>query len=57
MINLDIQRELFVNEIKRMKEAINKTTSSKLKKDYSKAIYRMSKELKYYDRFRTEVIR
>ena len=35
-----------------MKEAINKTKSEKLKKDYSKAIARMKEELRCYDRFR-----
>lgn len=49
---MDKQRELFVNEIKRMEEAIKITKSEKLKTDYSKAITRMKKELKCYDRFR-----
>ena len=59
MIKLDKQRELFVNEIKRMKEAIKKTKSEKLKTDYLKAIKRMNKQLKIYDRYKkgAEVIR
>ena len=55
---MDKQRILFVNEMKRMEEAINKTTSVKLKRDYFKAINRMRKELKYYDKFmKAEVIK
>ena len=55
----DAQRiEHFINEIKRMEESIKKSKSEKLKTDYSKAINRMKKELRYYDKFKkTEVIR
>lgn len=49
---MDRQRELFVNEINRIEEAINKSKSAKLKRDYSKAVKKMKKELKEYDNFR-----
>ena len=49
---MDKQREAFVKEMRRMKEAIEKTDSPKLKRDYSKAIKRMKKQLKEYDYYR-----
>lgn len=48
------QRELFINEMKRMKEAIKKTNSEKLKTDYSKALKRKQKQLRQYDEYRKE---
>ena len=54
MIKLDKQRELFVNEIKRMEESIKKTKSEKLKADYTKGIRRMKKQLKIYDNYRKQ---
>lgn len=50
---MDKQREKFVAELNRLKEAVNITKSAYQKKDYQKAIKRMTKELKEYDRFRS----
>lgn len=50
---MDKQREKFVAELNRLKEAVNITKSAYLKKDYQKAIKRMTKELKEYDRYRS----
>lgn len=49
---MDKQREKFVSEINRMEEAINKSKSEKLKRDYSKALKKMKRELKDYDNFK-----
>lgn len=56
---MDKQREKFVNEMKRIEEALNNTTSPCLKRDYKKALINMQKELKDYDKFKqqAEVIR
>jgi hypothetical protein len=48
------QREKFVEEINRLKIAIKKTKSIKLRNDYTKAVKRMLKELAEYDRFMKE---
>lgn len=45
-------RERHIREMKRLEEAIAKTDSPKLKKDYGKALARMSHELKIYDSYR-----
>lgn len=49
---MDKQREKFVQEMKRLEEAIEKTKSEYLKYDYSKALKRMKLELAYYDKFK-----
>ena len=49
---MDKQREKFINEIKRIEEALKKTKSKYLQKDYSKALRNMKHELKEYDKFR-----
>lgn len=47
----DIQRELFISDIKRIKEALNKTNSEYLKRDYTKALKRKYRELRQYDKY------
>lgn len=54
MIKLDKQRELFINEMKRIEEALKKTKSEYLQKDYSKALRDMKRELRDYDKFRKQ---
>ncbi|MED4061685.1 hypothetical protein [Priestia megaterium] len=49
---MDKQREKFVQEMKRMEEAIERTNSEYLKYDYTKALKRMKLELAYYDKFK-----
>lgn len=41
-----------INEIKRLKAAIEKSNSVYLKNDYSKGIHRLKRELKQYCYFR-----
>lgn len=45
-------RERHVAEIERLENAIKRTTSNHLRCDYSKALRRMKKELKEYDRYK-----
>lgn len=52
---MDKMRESFVLEMERIKSAIACTTSGYLKRDYTKALKRMERELKEYDSFRNEV--
>ena len=52
---MDKQREKFVAEIERLEEAIEKTDSKYLKRDYTKAVKRMKRELEDYDKFRGEI--
>ena len=54
---MDKMREKHVAEIERLKTAIKKTDSEYLKRDYKKAIKRMSAELKEYDRYKGGVIK
>lgn len=49
---MDRQREMFVQEINRLESAIGTTRSPYLKRDYSRAIKAMRKELRDYDRFK-----
>lgn len=42
----------YENEIKRLKEAVAKSNSDYLKRDYKKKIVRMQNELKEYRKFR-----
>ena len=44
-------REELVAEIERVKAALDKTTSRKLKRDYGKHLKRAQRELAYYDKF------
>lgn len=45
-------REKHIAEINRLSEAIRKTKSRCLKRDYLKALARMKEELKEYDRYK-----
>lgn len=45
-------REAHIAEMRRLEEAIAKTKSDKLRKDYGKALNRMRHELKIYDAYR-----
>ena len=47
-------RERHVAEMDRLREALEKTQSNYLKRDYGKKLARMQKELKEYDRWRTK---
>ena len=49
---MDKMREKHIAEIERLKTAIEKTDSKYLKRDYKKALKRMSAELKEYDRYK-----
>ena len=49
---MDKMREKHVAEMKRLKTAIAKAKSEYLKRDYSKALKRMERELKEYDRYK-----
>ena len=48
---MDKIREKHVAEMRRLQNAINKTKSEHLKRDYSKALVRMRNELLEYDRY------
>lgn len=52
---MDKARETFVYEIDRLKVACEKTKSDYLRRDYGKAIRRMERELRDYDRFKRAV--
>ena len=45
-------REQHIKEIDRLNTAISKTKSEYLKNDYKKALIRMKKELKEYDKYK-----
>lgn len=47
----DKRRQEFVDEMERLKRAIYRTRSEHLKRDYSKALKDMKRELADYDRF------
>jgi hypothetical protein len=49
---MDKMREKHIAEMERLKDAIDKTESEYLKRDYKKALKRMSAELKEYDRYK-----
>ena len=49
---MDKMREKHVAEMERLKTAMEKTDSEYLKRDYKKALKRMSAELKEYDRYK-----
>ena len=46
------QALIYLEEIKRLQQAIGKTKSHKLKNDYSKAIKRKKSELKAYCKYK-----
>lgn len=43
------QKEIYIQEIRRLKQARDKTASGYLKRDYDKAIKRKKKELAIYE--------
>ena len=49
-----MERNEYEAEIARMEDAIRKTKSGHLRADYRKAVGRMRRELKAYDRFKRE---
>ena len=49
---MDKMREKHVAEMERLKTAIDKTDSEYLKRDYGKALKRMERELREYDRYK-----
>lgn len=51
---MDAQRSKYVAEIVRMSNAVMKTKSPTLKRDYVKAIRRMERELAEYDRYKKD---
>lgn len=48
---VDKRRQEFVDEMNRLEQAIYKTDSEYLKRDYSKALKKMKRELAQYDKF------
>jgi len=50
----DKRRDEFVHEMDRLRRAIRQTDSEHLKHDYCKALCRMERELRDYDRFMSE---
>lgn len=52
---MDKQREKHIKEMQRLKEALIKTKSEYLKRDYTKALKRMEKDLKEYDKYKTKI--
>ena len=51
---MDKQREIYIQELKRLKMALKKTKSTYLKRDYQKAIKQMERDIRDYDRFHKE---
>lgn len=49
---MDKMRQKHIDEMECLKDAISKSESEYLKRDYTKALKRMEKELKEYDRFK-----
>ena len=54
MAGVDKARERHVKEMRRLQEAIEKTTSKSLVRDYVKALKRMIRDLEEYDRYKAE---
>lgn len=52
---IDKQRAVVVAEIERMEDAIRRTKSKYLMVDYTRAVKRLKKELRDYDRFKQGV--
>jgi hypothetical protein len=50
------QREKFIEEMNRLKQAIAKTTSKYLIKDYTKQLKQMQKDLAEYDYWHSKVL-
>lgn len=49
---MDKMRMAHIAEMQRLRTAIGKTKSQKLKNDYTKSLRRMENELKEYDRYK-----
>lgn len=49
---MDKMRMSHIAEMQRLRTAIGKTKSQKLKNDYTKSLRRMENELKEYDRYK-----
>lgn len=49
---MDKQREKFIKEMIELKKALEKTKSIYLKRDYTKALRKMQKELNEYDTYK-----
>lgn len=45
-----MDRDEYVREIHRVEDALKKTRSEKLRRDYTKYLRRLKQELNYYDR-------
>lgn len=54
---MDPAREKFVADMEVLRDAISRTRSPYLRKDYEKALRRMERDLKEYDRFKAELAR
>ena len=54
MAHTDKARERHVKEMRRLQEAIEKTTSKSLVRDYVKALKRMIRDLEEYDRYKAQ---
>ena len=50
----DIRRDEFVAEMNRLSNALEVTKSPMLRRDYSKALRKMKRDLADYDRFQKE---
>lgn len=51
---MDKMRDLFVSEMDRLRDAIARTDSESLRRDYEKALKRMRRDLRDYDRFHAQ---
>ena len=49
-------REQLVQEISRVKKALDKTKSVYLRREYTRHLWKMQKELRDYDTFRGKVV-
>ena len=48
---MDKMRDAFVAEMDRLRDAISRTKSEHLRREYGKALKRMERDLRDYDRF------
>lgn len=54
---MDKMRKKHIEEMKRIRQAINNTESEYLKRDYLKALNQMQKDLDEYDMYRSQYSR
>lgn len=54
MAGTDKARERHVKEMRRLQDAISRTTSKYLVRDYVKALKRMIRDLEEYDRYKAQ---